>query len=131
MHEPGAIVIIGGGHAGAQLCAGLVAAGLGPRVQLVCEEAQLPYQRPPLSKKFLLGEMSEEQLWLQGDGFFAQNAIDFMAGLRVVSLDPRGKRVRLDSPRVVQDGRVPAPVRAILNALDVTDYVVARPSASK
>jgi deazaflavin-dependent oxidoreductase (nitroreductase family) len=48
-----------------------------------------------------------------------------------LDLATRGKRVRLDNPRVVQDGRVPAPVRAILNALDVTDYVVARPSASK
>ncbi len=48
-----------------------------------------------------------------------------------LDLATRGKRVRLDDPRVVQDGRVPAPVRAILNALDVTDYVVALPSASK
>jgi deazaflavin-dependent oxidoreductase (nitroreductase family) len=48
-----------------------------------------------------------------------------------LDLATRGRRVRLDDPRVVQDGRVPAPVRAILNALDVTDYVVARPSASK
>ena len=49
----GPIVIVGGGHAAAQLCAGLVAAGLGARVHLVCEEAELPYQRPPLSKAFL------------------------------------------------------------------------------
>jgi deazaflavin-dependent oxidoreductase (nitroreductase family) len=48
-----------------------------------------------------------------------------------LDLATRGRRVRLDDPRVVQDGRVPAPVRAILNALDVTDDVVARPAASK
>jgi len=48
-----AIVVIGGGHAAAQLCAGLVAAGQGARVHLVCEEAELPYQRPPLSKAYL------------------------------------------------------------------------------
>jgi len=41
----------------------------------------------------------------------------------------RGKRVRLTDPRVVQN--VPTPVRPILRALDVDDYVVARPSASK
>ena len=51
--KPGPIVIIGGGHAAAQLCAGLVAAGQGARVHLVCEEAELPYQRPPLSKAYL------------------------------------------------------------------------------
>ena len=49
----GNIVIVGGGHAAAQLCAGLVTAGLGARVHLVCEEAELPYQRPPLSKAYL------------------------------------------------------------------------------
>jgi 3-phenylpropionate/trans-cinnamate dioxygenase ferredoxin reductase subunit len=47
------IVIIGGGHAAAQLCTGLVEAGLGPLTTLICGEAMLPYQRPPLSKGFL------------------------------------------------------------------------------
>ena len=47
------IVIVGGGHAGAQLCAQLAAEGLGAQVRLVCAEPQLPYQRPPLSKQFL------------------------------------------------------------------------------
>ena len=43
----------------------------------------------------------------------------------------RGKRVRLTDPQIVKHAYVPAPVRAILKALDVDDYVVARPSASK
>jgi deazaflavin-dependent oxidoreductase (nitroreductase family) len=43
----------------------------------------------------------------------------------------RGRRLRLHDPRIVQHAPVPAPVRAILNALEVDDYVVARPSASK
>jgi deazaflavin-dependent oxidoreductase (nitroreductase family) len=43
----------------------------------------------------------------------------------------RGRRLTLTSPRVVQHAHVPAPVRAILSALDVDDYVVARPSAPK
>ena len=47
------IVIIGGGHAAAQLCAGLAEAGQASRVHLVCEEACEPYHRPPLSKTFL------------------------------------------------------------------------------
>ena len=53
MTEGGPIVIVGGGHAGAQLCIGLVEAGLGARVHLVCEEERVPYQRPPLSKAYL------------------------------------------------------------------------------
>ena len=53
MNHGNDIVIVGGGHAAAQLCAGLVAAGQGARVQLVCEETCEPYHRPPLSKTFL------------------------------------------------------------------------------
>src|SRR5690349_264432 len=47
------IVIVGGGHAAAQLCGALAAAGLARGVHLVCEEPALPYHRPPLSKAFL------------------------------------------------------------------------------
>ena len=47
------IVIVGGGHAAAALCAALSEAGQGHRVHLVCEEQELPYHRPPLSKNFL------------------------------------------------------------------------------
>ncbi|HOB95222.1 MAG TPA: ferredoxin reductase, partial [Aquabacterium sp.] len=47
------IVIIGGGHAAAPLCAALAEAGLGAQVHLVCAEPVLPYQRPPLSKAYL------------------------------------------------------------------------------
>ena len=43
----------------------------------------------------------------------------------------RGRRVHLADPRIVKQAHVPAPVRAILNALNVEDYVVARPSSSK
>jgi 3-phenylpropionate/trans-cinnamate dioxygenase ferredoxin reductase subunit len=47
------IVIVGGGHAAAALCAALSEAGQTHRVHLVCEEPELPYHRPPLSKSFL------------------------------------------------------------------------------
>ena len=81
MSEQDPIVIVGGGHAGAQLCAGLVAAGLGREVHLVCEEADLPYQRPPLSKAFL--KSPDEALQLhRAASWFAE------AGIRVHQCDP-------------------------------------------
>ena len=46
-------------------------------------------------------------------------------------VETRGRRLALERPEVVQGARVPRPVRAILRALDVDDYVVARPSAPK
>jgi deazaflavin-dependent oxidoreductase (nitroreductase family) len=48
-----------------------------------------------------------------------------------LDLVTRGKRIRLAAPRIVQDGKVPAPVHAILKTLNVVDYVVARPDSSK
>ena len=98
MHEPGAIVIIGGGHAGAQLCAGLVAAGLGPRVQLVCEEAQLPYQRPPLSKSFLktLDEIVQPH---RAEAWYADAGVTVHRADQAVAIDRGQRRVRLQSGR--------------------------------
>ncbi len=89
------LVIVGAGQAGMRVGETLRRLGYDGGIVLVGEEPYPPYQRPPLSKKFLLGEMSEEQLWLQGEGFFAQNTIDFLPGTRALSIDPRGKRLRL------------------------------------
>jgi 3-phenylpropionate/trans-cinnamate dioxygenase ferredoxin reductase component len=89
------LIIVGAGQAGMRAGETLRKLGFDGGIVLIGEEPHPPYQRPPLSKKFLLGEMSEEQLWLQGDGFFTQNAIDFMPGVRAVALDPRIKRLRL------------------------------------
>ena len=89
------LVIVGAGQAGMRASETLRRLGYDGGIVLIGEEPHPPYQRPPLSKKFLLGEMAEEQLWLQGDGFFTQNLIDFMPSIRVVGLDPRGKRLQL------------------------------------
>ena len=74
MTETEGIVIVGGGHAGAQLCIGLAQAGLEARVHLVCEEERLPYQRPPLSKAYLKnpGELLQEH---RGANWFLDHAI--------------------------------------------------------
>ena len=74
MSGAGPIVIVGGGHAGAQLCALLAAQGQGGRVHLVCEEDELPYQRPPLSKSFLkdAGEPLQPH---RAEAWFAQAGI--------------------------------------------------------
>jgi 3-phenylpropionate/trans-cinnamate dioxygenase ferredoxin reductase component len=89
------IVIVGAGQAGMRAAETLRRLGVDGGIMLLGDEPHPPYQRPPLSKKFLLGEMAEEQLWLQGGGFFAQNAIDFMPETRAVTIGPRTKRIRL------------------------------------
>ncbi|WP_028998187.1 NAD(P)/FAD-dependent oxidoreductase [Azohydromonas australica] len=94
----GPIVIIGGGHAGVQVCAGLAALGQGARVHLVCEEAPLPYQRPPLSKSFLKNPQEPLQEH-RGEGWFADAGITLHRADPAVAIDRARQRLRLRSGR--------------------------------
>ncbi len=96
MSESGNIVVIGGGHAAAQLCAGLAEAGLGARVHLVCEEAELPYQRPPLSKAFLKTEQEALQP-LRAEAWYATAGITLHRADAAVAIDRAQRSVRLRS----------------------------------
>lgn len=94
--QGGAIVVVGGGHAGAALCAGLAGAGLGARTHLVCDEAELPYQRPPLSKSFLKNP-DETVQWHRNDAWYAEQGITLHRGDAAVAIDRTAKTVRLNS----------------------------------
>ncbi|MBK7060894.1 MAG: FAD-dependent oxidoreductase [Rubrivivax sp.] len=92
----GPIVIVGGGHAAAQLCAGLAAAGQGARVHLVCAEPVLPYQRPPLSKSFLKSPQEVVQLHRPED-WWASSGIQVHLAKPAVDLSLADRRVQLQS----------------------------------
>ncbi len=105
MGESEDIVVVGGGHAGAQLCAGLAQAGSGRRVQLVCEEAQLPYQRPPLSKAYL--KSPEEPLQEQrAINWFEDQGIRLRRADAVMAIDRAARRVTLQSGAVLPYARL-------------------------
>lgn len=94
------IVVIGGGHAGAQVCQALAAAGLGARVHLVCGEAHLPYHRPPLSKGFQ--KTPDEPLqWHRQDAWFGEQGITVHRSRSARSLDRDRHTVTLDDGRVL------------------------------
>ena len=90
------IVIIGGGHAGAQLCGALAEAGLGPQVHLVCAEPELPYQRPPLSKGFLKSPAEGPQAH-RGEAWYKTAGITLHLGDAAVAIDRAGQTVTLQS----------------------------------
>lgn len=79
-------VIIGAGHAAAQLCASLRTEGWSGEIVLIGDEPHLPYQRPPLSKTFLAGEKNTADLLIRPAAFYAKNAIQWRQG-RVVAID--------------------------------------------
>ncbi|MFT4103941.1 MAG: FAD-dependent oxidoreductase [Burkholderiaceae bacterium] len=94
------IVVIGGGHAAAQLCAGLAEAGIGQQVQLVCEEPLLPYQRPPLSKTFLKNPQETTQVH-KAENWYHQAGIIVHVGDPAVRVDRENRRVHLRSGTVL------------------------------
>jgi 3-phenylpropionate/trans-cinnamate dioxygenase ferredoxin reductase subunit len=89
------IVVVGAGQAGFSACSKLRELGhLGP-ITLIGNEAHPPYQRPPLSKGYLLGETSEERLYLRPLSFYEQRSIDLRLSTNVEFIDRAARRVRL------------------------------------
>ncbi|MFJ9392979.1 NAD(P)/FAD-dependent oxidoreductase [Nocardioides sp. NPDC101246] len=90
----GCIAIIGAGQAGLQLALSLRTLGYGGRVVLLGDEPGLPYQRPPLSKGFLAGQETLEDLELRDPSIFEEERIELIAGKRVDAVkvgDERGE----------------------------------------
>lgn len=100
------ILIIGGGQAGAQAVDTLRREGFGARIVLVSEEPHLPYQRPPLSKKFLLGEMDADRLPFRHRPFYDEHRIELKLGVRAVRLDPAAHCALLSNGETVQYDRL-------------------------
>lgn len=95
--RPGAIVIVGAGQAGAQVAQSLRAGGYDGPLVLLGEEPHPPYQRPPLSKKHLAGEVETEGLHLKPAAFYEQNRIDCRFGVRVREIDRAAGAVVLET----------------------------------
>jgi 3-phenylpropionate/trans-cinnamate dioxygenase ferredoxin reductase subunit len=87
------VVIVGAGQAGAALAAKLRALGHQGEIVMLGDEPAPPYQRPPLSKAYLLGEMEEDRLWLRAPEFWAENGVELRLGRKVTALDPAARTV--------------------------------------
>lgn len=90
------VVILGAGQAGAQAAYSLRQGGFDGAIDLVGAEAEAPYQRPPLSKAFLLGTMSAERLLLRPRDWYAAHAVTLHLSRSATAIDRRARRVRLD-----------------------------------
>lgn len=87
------IIVIGAGQAGASLVAKLRANGFADELILLGAEPVPPYQRPPLSKAYLLGEMALDRLFLRPKSYYQDNGIALRLGQRVSFVDPVAKTV--------------------------------------
>ncbi len=89
------IVILGAGHAGGSVAAMLRQFGYAGDILIVGEELTAPYQRPPLSKAYLKGEVDSESLKLKADDFYRQHSITLRLGARAEAIDARRKHVMI------------------------------------
>ena len=93
-------VIVGGGLAGAKAAETLRAEGFAGRVVLFGEETVRPYERPPLSKGYLLGKEGLDKVFVHGEEWYADNDVDLQLARAVDSIDLDGKEVSAGGTRV-------------------------------
>ncbi len=87
------IAIIGAGQAGATCAETLRKQGFGGRITLWGEEPEIPYQRPPLSKGYLLGDLSRDRLHLRPASFYDDQRIELHTGTRIDAIDAEARTV--------------------------------------
>jgi 3-phenylpropionate/trans-cinnamate dioxygenase ferredoxin reductase component len=90
-------VIVGAGLAGAKAAETLRAEGFDGRLPLLGDEAERPYERPPLSKAYLRGETDRNSLLVHQAGFYAAHDIELRPSTPVRSIDPAARQLELAS----------------------------------
>ena len=103
--EP-AFVIVGASLAGAKAAETLREEGFGGAVVLIGAEEEHPYERPPLSKGYLLGKDDRESIFPLADGWYAEHDVDLRRGVTVTSIDRAAHRVTLEDGQLVPYDRL-------------------------
>jgi 3-phenylpropionate/trans-cinnamate dioxygenase ferredoxin reductase subunit len=94
-------VIVGGGLAGAKAAETLRAEGFTGDIVLFGDESEVPYERPPLSKDYLMGKAERETIYVHPESWYAEHDVDLRLGTQVTAVDPAAREVRLaDGTRV-------------------------------
>lgn len=126
------ITVVGASLAGLYAARELRAQGYDGRLVIIGDEPHQPYDRPPLSKDFLLGRADETQLALSDDEEADELAAEWLLGVRARGLDPRGRTVLLEDGRTIaSDGvviatgasarRLPGPLLSGVHTLRTLD----------
>lgn len=100
------VIVVGAGQAGASCVAKLRNAGFEGDVTLIGAEPVPPYQRPPLSKGYLMGDMTQDRLFLRPESFYAEHDIKLRLGSRVTGIDAAARQVMLDTETLSYDALV-------------------------
>lgn len=128
------IVVIGAGQAGSSCVVKLRNSGFDGKVTLIGAETQPPYQRPPLSKAYLMGDMTLERLYLRPHSFYGEHDIDLRLGTTVEAIDPAQRQITVSGDRTDYDElvlttgsiphRLPAAIGGALDGVHVVRGLV-------
>jgi 3-phenylpropionate/trans-cinnamate dioxygenase ferredoxin reductase component len=99
-------VIVGASLAGAKAAEALRTEGFDGRLVLVGAELERPYERPPLSKDYLRGEVGRETVYVHADGFYGEHDIDLRLGRNAVGLNASARELTLDDGETVRYDRL-------------------------
>ena len=135
-------LIVGTGHGGAQCAIALRQAGFTGSVGLIGGEAELPYERPPLSKDYLAGERPFERMLIRPPAFWDERGVTMRLGRPVTALDPGARTVTLsDGTRIVYGvlvwaaggvpRRLPGGGHTVRSRADADGILAALPSARR
>ncbi len=102
----GHVIVVGAGQAGSSCVAKLRNSGFEGEVTLIGAETAPPYQRPPLSKAYLLGDMALERMFLRPESFYAEQGITLRLGAEVTGVDAAAKTVALGDEVLAYDDLV-------------------------
>ncbi len=90
------IIIVGAGHGGAATAINLRQAGFSGSIALIGREPEIPYERPPLSKEYMAGDKSFDQIHIRPRSYWDDKQVDLLLGQAVVALDSDDKIVTLE-----------------------------------
>src|SRR5258705_10649477 len=96
MTDERTFVIVGASLTGAKAAETLRAEGFTGRIVLVGEETDRPYERPPLSKGYLMGKEPRDKAYVHDAHWYPSNNVELVLGVRVTKLDPKPHTVTLD-----------------------------------
>ena len=97
------IVVVGAGQAGVSLAAELRSQSFRGKITMIGDEPVPPYQRPPLSKGYLLGDITRERLFLRPESYYVENKIELRLGARVQRIDRESKTVCMEQAAIPYD----------------------------
>ena len=100
------ILIVGGGHGGAQAAIALRQAKFAGSIGIITDENELPYERPPLSKEYFSGDKAFERIMIRPAAFWAERDVAMLLGNRVESVEPAAKSVQITGGEVVSYGQL-------------------------